>query len=108
MAELLRCPFCGSGGAEVVYRDNALSKWRFTAECRSTVCGASGSVAASKADAIENWNRRAAASGSARSIRLISDELVIEPTTAGESFYNQGLRKAIEVLNGQSNDGPGT
>lgn len=56
-SELAPCPFCGSQG-EVVERHNPMSKWRWSVDCRSSTCGMSGPVEATKADAIAAWNKR--------------------------------------------------
>ena len=55
---LLPCPFC-QGAAEVIERENPMSKWRWSVDCASSQCGMSGPVTASKPDAISAWNVRA-------------------------------------------------
>lgn len=54
------CPFCGSPG-ELVERHNPLSKWRYSVDCTSTTCGASGPVESSAVRAWEAWSNRASA-----------------------------------------------
>lgn len=58
ITELEACPFCG-GLARHEDRHNPMSRWRHSIDCTSTVCGMSGPVAASVAEAVALWNRRA-------------------------------------------------
>lgn len=51
------CPFCGAKGT-LQYRNNPMSKWKWSIDCDGTTCGASGPVEASEADAIAAWNTR--------------------------------------------------
>lgn len=55
--ELKPCPFCGEAG-RIVERHNPMSKWRFSVDCTSGICGCSGPVEATRPNAIEAWNIR--------------------------------------------------
>jgi Lar family restriction alleviation protein len=81
------CPFCG-GEAEIIYRSNPMSKWKYTAECKSTICGASGSVGENKSVAINNWNTRTDAAKAFQSVSLETGS-PSTPEPVGESFQNQ-------------------
>lgn len=56
--ELKSCPFCGANST-ILYRDNSMSKWRWSVDCDGTTCGASGPIEATEADAVKAWNTRA-------------------------------------------------
>jgi Lar family restriction alleviation protein len=57
LADLLPCPFC-RGEAEALERHNPMSKWRWSVDCKSSTCGMSGPVEASRTEAIIAWNTR--------------------------------------------------
>lgn len=74
--ELKSCPFCGGEGA-VAERSNPMSKWKWSVDCASSTCGASGPVEATKFAAITAWNTRPTPSASEDKV-AVSDEALVE------------------------------
>ena len=107
--ELKACPFCRASG-EVVERHNPMSKWRWSVDCNSSTCGASGPVEASRSQAIAAWNRRTIDAGAVERVaRAICgpgpDEMAAAGNPIGEyaeyprwMLFQLDARKLITAL----------